>query len=168
MARQLGKESPDGKTPVSSRSKKPAEPTRARKSGKSASRPRPDPGPAEEELEGPPGSAGNLPEFVRRALAAGFSGFFTTEETIRKALGDTLPKDWIDFAVDQSDRARQEFMDRVSVEIGRSLSEVDLATLIAQVLEGRTLEVKASIKLGSRDDGPEFGVEFASKPRKGK
>ena len=48
------------------------------------------------------------------------SGFFTTEETIRRALGDTLPRDWIDFAVDQSGRTRQELLDRVSTEVGKS------------------------------------------------
>ena len=32
-----------------------------------------------------------LPELVRRALSMGLSGFFLSEETIRKALGETVP-----------------------------------------------------------------------------
>jgi hypothetical protein len=92
-----------------------------------------------------------IPEFVRKAITAGFSGFFFTEETIRKALGDTLPKDWADFASDQSNRARAEFLERLSYEIGRALENVDYAAVLAQLLDGRTLEVSATVRL--QDDG---------------
>jgi hypothetical protein len=106
-----------------------------------------------------------IPEFVRKAIAAGFSGFFFTEETIRKALGDTLPKDWADFASDQSNRARAEFLERLSYEIGRALENVDYAAVLAQLLDGRTLEVSAKVRL--RDDGrrgrtPKLRVEVSS------
>jgi hypothetical protein len=106
-----------------------------------------------------------IPEFVRKAIAAGFSGFFFTEETIRKALGDTLPKDWADFANDQSNRARAEFLERLSYEIGRALENVDYAAVLAQLLDGRTLEVSAKVRL--RDDGrrsraPKLRVEVSS------
>jgi hypothetical protein len=88
---------------------------------------------------------------MRKAFAAGFSGFFLTEEAVRKALGDTLPRDWSDFAVEQSKRTRAEFLERLSFEIGRSLESVDVADVLAQLLEGRTLEVKAQIRLGPKD-----------------
>jgi len=97
----------------------------------------------------------SLPELVRRALSMGFAGFFMTEEAVRRALGDTLPKDWIDFAVDQSDRTRREFVERFSYEIGQSLERVDLAGVLSDLLEGRTLEVTAQIRLGRR--GAEAG-----------
>jgi hypothetical protein len=104
-----------------------------------------------------------IPDFVRKAVAAGFSGFFFTEETIRKALGETLPKDWADFASDQSSRARAEFVERLSYEIGRALENVDYAAVMAQLLEGRTLEVSATVRL--RDDGsrrsPKLRVELS-------
>ena len=75
-----------------------------------------------------------IPELVRKAIAAGFSGFFFTEEAIRKALGDTLPKDWSDFAVEQSSRARGEFLERLSYEIGRAMENIDYAAVLAQGL----------------------------------
>jgi len=103
-----------------------------------------------------------IPDFMRKAIAAGFSGFFFTEETIRKALGDTLPKDWADFAADQSDRARAEFLERMSFEIGRALENVDYAAVLAQLLEGRTLEVSAKIRLsdeGTPGGGPRLRIE---------
>ena len=92
-----------------------------------------------------------IPEIARRALSIGLSGFFLTEEAIRKALGDSLPKDWLDFAVEQSERTRKEFLERLSFEIAQTLEKADLATALRELLEGRTLEVRAQIRLGDRD-----------------
>jgi hypothetical protein len=96
------------------------------------------------------GLSGAIPDLFRRAMAVGLSGFFTTEETIRKALGDTLPQDWVDFATAQSERTRNEFMQRMSDEMGRVLEQVELAELLERLLEGRTIEVTAQIRLGER------------------
>jgi hypothetical protein len=95
-----------------------------------------------------------LPELVRKAFSLGFSGFFLTEEVIRKALGDTIPKDWTDFAADQSERARREFLERLSFEIAQSLEKIDVAAVLRELLEGRTLEVRAEIRLGEKEPGP--------------
>ena len=101
----------------------------------------------EEEL---PDGGGLFPDMARRAIAFGLSGFFLTEEAIRKALGDTLPKDWQDFAVHQSERTRKEFMERLSFEIAQSLQSIDVAAVLEQLLAGRTIEVKATFRLGER------------------
>jgi hypothetical protein len=96
-----------------------------------------------------------VPELVRRVLSIGLSGFFLTEEAIRKALGDAVPRDWTDFVVSQSDRTRKEFLERLSFEIGQSLEKIDFARLLTELLEGRTLEVNAEIRLGPKgsDEG---------------
>jgi hypothetical protein len=115
--------------------------------------------------EAGPGPGNALPDLVRKALSAGFSSFFITEEAIRKALGDTLPKDWSDFAVEQSNRARAEFLERLSYEIGRAMESVDYATVLAQLLEGRTLEVSARIKLldeGGRSRRPRLRFDVSN------
>jgi hypothetical protein len=95
-----------------------------------------------------------LPDLVRKAFTLGLSGFFLTEEAIRKALGDTIPKDWTDFAVDQSERARREFLERLSFEIAQSLDKVDVAAVLQELLQGRTLEIRAEIRLGDKEPGP--------------
>jgi hypothetical protein len=97
--------------------------------------------------------AGLFPDMARRAIAFGLSSFFLTEETIRKALGDTLPKDWQDFALHQSERTRKEFMERLSFEIAQSLENIDVAAVLEKVLAGRTIEVQAKIRLGERKPG---------------
>ena len=96
--------------------------------------------------------SGAIPDLVRRALTAGFSGIFMTGEALREALGDSLPREWADFAADQSARTRSEFIDRMSVEMGRALEKIDWAVVLAALLEGRTLEVTAQIRLGEKDE----------------
>jgi len=93
-----------------------------------------------------------IPEMMRRAVAMGLSGFFLTEEAIRKAVGDTLPKDWADFAVEQSERTRSELMERLGTELSRTLASVDVAEIFEQLFEGRTVEIKAEIRLKARDE----------------
>ena len=109
---------------------------------------------ARDEASDTSGRLAALPELVRRAVTLGFSGFFLTEEVIRKALGDTIPKDWTDFAVDQSERARREFLERLSFEIAQSLEKLDVAAVLQEVLQGRTLEIRAEIRLGEKEPGP--------------
>ena len=102
----------------------------------------------------PPGRAGGasdsggfLPEALRRMLTLGFTGFFMTEEALRKALGDSVPRDVIEFVLDQSQRMRGEFLDRVSRELGRVLERVDPVEVARRLLEGRTVEVTARFRL---------------------
>ena len=105
-----------------------------------------------------------IPELMRRAIALGLTGFFTTEEAVRRALGDTVPKDWTDYLAESSDRTRSEFLDRLSREIARTLKEVDLAAVLQQLLEGRTLRVNAEFRL-SGEPGTDGGaaVRFEKK-----
>ena len=109
-------------------------------------------------------SLGAIPELMRRAIALGLTGFFTTEEAVRRALGDTVPKDWTDYIAESSDRTRSEFLDRLSREIARTLKEVDLAAVLRQLLEGQTLRVNAEFRL-SGDPGTDSGaaVRFEKK-----
>jgi len=91
----------------------------------------------------PPG----LPDVLRRVIALGLSGVFATQETIRQAVGDALPKEWVDFAADQTERTRGEFLERLAGELARTIESIDLAKVVQQALEGRTLEVTARIRM---------------------
>ena len=92
-------------------------------------------------------SGGFFPEALRRMLTLGFTGFFMTEEALRKSLGDSVPRDVIEFVLDQSQRMRGEFLDRVSRELGRVLERVDPVEVARRLLEGRTVEVSARFRL---------------------
>ena len=69
------------------------------------------------DTDGDPSPPGALPEMVRRMVALGLSGFFTTEEALRRALGDTIPQDWVDFATEQSERTRRDFSDDLATKM---------------------------------------------------
>ncbi|MEE3329906.1 MAG: hypothetical protein VX246_03470 [Myxococcota bacterium] len=104
-----------------------------------------------------------IPEVVRKMLAVGLSGFFTTEEALRRALGDTIPQDWVDFASEQSERTRQEFSEAVAKELGHVLERVDLAELLGELFEDRAVEITAKVKLLPREgEAPKTRVEDVS------
>jgi hypothetical protein len=88
-----------------------------------------------------------LPDLFRRALALGLSGIFTTEEAFRRALGDTLPRDWVDFAVDQSERTRSEFVNRLAGELARVVETMDLEEIARRLLSENRVELKIEMRL---------------------
>jgi len=92
-------------------------------------------------------AGGFFPEALRRMLTVGFTGFFLTEEALRKALGDSVPRDVIEFLLDQSQRMRGEFLDRISKEFGRVLERIDPVEVARRLLDGRTVEVSARFRL---------------------
>jgi hypothetical protein len=100
--------------------------------------------PVEEEDNG---AAGFLPDLLRRGLTLGFTGFFLTEEAVRKALGESVPRDLMDFILNQSERTRAELLDRLSKEFAGALSSLDPVELVKRLLEGRSIEVSAKIRL---------------------
>jgi hypothetical protein len=104
--------------------------------------------PVEEEDNG---AAGFLPDLLRRGLTLGFTGFFLTEEAVRKALGESVPRDLMDFILAQSERTRAEFLDRISKEFARTLSTLDPVEVVKRLLEGRSIEVSATIRLVATD-----------------
>ena len=101
-----------------------------------------------------PGSAespGLLPDLLRRGMSLGLTGFFMTEEALRRALGETAPREMIEFIVSQSEKTRAEFLDRVSRELGRALSVMDPVEVAKRMLEGRTIEISATIRFVEDD-----------------
>jgi len=107
--------------------------------------------------------AGIVPELLRRAVGLGFSGFFTTEELLRKALGDTVPREWAEFAAAQTERARAELVERLAQELRRSLDRLDLPSLLAGLLETHEVQIDARIRVKARSpesDAPGVRVRF--------
>jgi hypothetical protein len=92
-----------------------------------------------------------VPELLRRALGLGFAGLFSGEELLRKTLGDTVPREWVEFAAEQGDRTRRDFTERLAAELGRSLEAIDLQQLAERLLQGHTVEVTARIRFLPRE-----------------
>lgn len=91
-----------------------------------------------------------LGDLMRRVVAAGLAGVFGPTEVMRRAVGEALPKDWLEFATDQSERTRKEFLERLAGEMARSLESLDLVGMTDQLLAGRVIEVNAQIQIHPR------------------
>jgi len=110
--------------------------------------------PADDELEDEVSvdeAAGFFPELLRRGLSLGFTGFFMTEEAVRRALGDSVPRDVIEFFLEQSEKTRTELLERLSKEFGRTLQALDPVELARRLLDGRTIEVSAKVRFVPED-----------------
>ena len=126
--------------------------------GRRTKQPRPREGTAEEPARRarPPGESGGfLPDLIRRGITLGFTGVFLTEEALRKALGDSMPRDVLEFIFEQTERTRSEFLDRLSREFGRAVSALDPVEVAKRLLEGRSIEVTAQIRLVPERDRSE-------------
>ena len=100
---------------------------------------------------GAEGPAPGLADLVRRVLTSGLSSLFTTNEVVRRAVGEAMPREWVDFAVDQSERTRAEFIERLAGELARTLESLELVEMADRLLEGRSLEIRAQIQLLPRE-----------------
>jgi hypothetical protein len=105
---------------------------------------------ADTEADG--GAGGPMNELIRRMAALGLSSFFTTESAIRRAFGDTVPRDWVDFANEQSERTRKEVIDRMAQELGKQMAEMDMGDVLSKFLTGHTVEINARVTLKPRDE----------------
>jgi len=109
------------------------------------------PGPAEDaDAPGAGTGVSGLPELLRRGITAGLSSLFTTNEVVRRAVGEAMPREWVDFAVDQSERTRAEFIERLAGELARTLESLELVEMAERLFEGRTIEIRAQIQLMPR------------------
>jgi hypothetical protein len=104
-----------------------------------------------------------LGDLMRRVVAAGLAGVFGPTEVMRRAVGEALPKDWLEFATDQSERTRKEFLERLAGELARSLESLDLVGMADQLLAGRVIEVNAQVQIhprGRKIDGAPLRVSM--------
>lgn len=107
-----------------------------------------------------------LGDLLRKAVAAGLTGVFGPTEAVRRAVGEAMPRDWIDFAAEQSERTRSEFLERLASELARTVETIDLVQIVERVLEGRTIELRARIRLAPRE--PADAAAEGPEPRPGR
>jgi hypothetical protein len=143
----------------------------ARGKGKRAPARSTPPGPAEDaDASGAGTRVTGFPELLRRGITAGLSSLFTTNEVVRRAVGEAMPREWVDFAVDQSERTRGEFIERLAGELARTLESLELVEMAERLFEGRTIEIRAQIQLMPRAgkvraEKLDIGLEPARKRR---
>ncbi len=92
-----------------------------------------------------------LREAVRRTASVGFSGFFATEDAVRRAFNEAVPRDWVDYARDQSAELRAELIERMSAEFGAWLRTIDMTQIMSKLLAENDFELKISISTAPKD-----------------
>ena len=91
-------------------------------------------------------------EAIRRTASLGFSSFFLTEEALRRAFNDSVPREWTDYVARQSEEVRSELFERLSKQFGQWLAQIDVADVLAEVLRRQDLSVRLEISAGSKRD----------------
>jgi hypothetical protein len=92
-----------------------------------------------------------LREAVRRTASLGFSSFFATEDAVRRAFNEAVPRDWVDYAKDQSAELRAEMIERMSAEFGAWLRTIDMTQVMSKLLAENDFELKISISTRAKN-----------------
>jgi hypothetical protein len=100
-------------------------------------------------------------EAIRRATALGLSGFFLTEEAVRRALTDTVPQEWVDYVSRQSEDVRRDTVDRLVREFGLWLRTLDLSELLRNVLEDYEISAQIDISADRKRKDPVVSLKVA-------
>lgn len=107
-------------------------------------------------------------EVVRRAASVGFSSFFTTEEALRQAFNDSVPREWVDFVARQGEDVRAQLFETLSSQFGQWLREIDVAEVLGEVLRRQDISLRlelSSRKAGAVEGSPRSTLEVLS-PKK--
>jgi hypothetical protein len=101
-----------------------------------------------------------LHEAVRRAAQAGLTGFFATEDALRRAFSDTVPRDWAEYLGEKGSDLRSELIERLAAEFGAWLRTVDVAQIAGKLLEDNDFELRISVsgQRRSSERSPELSL----------
>jgi hypothetical protein len=95
-----------------------------------------------------------VPEVVKRAMISGLGAIFMTEETIRTAVSD-MPKDAVNFLVDQADHTKELLFTMIAKEVRDYLEQTDLNAEMARLLSRLTVEVRTQVRFIPNPDVPD-------------
>ena len=88
-----------------------------------------------------------LPDLLKRGLLAGVGALFMTEEGIRSLLGELkLPKDAVQFVVNQVSRTKEDLFRMISREIREFLQSTNLGDELRRVLSSTSLEISTTVR----------------------
>jgi hypothetical protein len=123
------------------------------------------PGTPDDSVEGAPGASPDddaglrrrleqfIPDIVRRTVIGGIGAAFATEEGIRKLASEiSLPKDVVNFLLQQASNSKDEVLRVVAKEVRGFLESANLSHEIAKLLTQLSLEVKTEVRFIPNDE----------------
>ncbi len=91
-------------------------------------------------------------EGLRRAASLGFSSFFLTEEALRRAFNDSVPREWIEYVARQGEDVRAELFRALSQQFQKWLSEIDVVEVLSEVARRHDISVRLEISAAPKQE----------------
>ncbi len=91
-------------------------------------------------------------EGLRRAASLGFSSFFLTEEALRRAFNDSVPREWIEYVARQGEDVRAELFRALSQQFQKWLSEIDVVEVLSEVARRHDISVHLEISAAPKQE----------------
>ncbi len=91
-------------------------------------------------------------EGLRRAASLGFSSFFLTEEALRRAFNDSVPREWVDYVARQGEEVRAELFEALSMQFQKWLREIDVVEVLSEVARRHDISVRLEISAAPKQD----------------
>lgn len=108
-----------------------------------------------------------IPDIMKKLFFMGVGGVFLTEEAIRKNLTEfKLPKEVINFIIQQSIKSREEITRIIANEISNVISKINIDKEIKKALSGLTIKVNAEISFSERKESLTTETKFNTSIKK--
>lgn len=97
-------------------------------------------------------SAPKWSEIVRKVMSVGLGAAFMTEESVRGALsGLNLPKDVLTTILQQANRSKEDFLNKIGNETIKLISKIDFVKEASRFVEEHKFRIQAEIEVVKKD-----------------
>jgi len=102
-------------------------------------------------------------EIVRKVMSVGLGAAFMTEESVRGALsGLNLPKEVLNTILQQANRSKEEFLNRIGSETIKLISKIDFVKEASRFVEEHKFLIQAEIEV-ERKEPHTSGLQLKTK-----
>lgn len=67
------------------------------------------------------------------------------------SMGDRLPKEAVNFILEQAEKKKDDFIDRLALEVSRFLEKLDVAQELRKALRGLELDLHATLRFSGKE-----------------